>query len=200
MPFLAWLINNQLSRTCIYFCLSSLLVGESTVETLGWTSHGYCLCTHQRCSEDCCGQIKPRCRKSKQPQLSSELQAEEGRRKPTTLTKNLHLPVWFSSQSLEESTGFPHKHSSHPSGTHPPAFAFMCCWVRGKLCTNPCMWMCTCLFMHELSSPELCTDQQGSLNSPTVKCVAFNQSLPFGFHIMHYQQWLFSTQVPFRKL
>lgn len=54
--------------------------------------------------------------------------------------------------------------------------------------------------MHELSTPELCTDRQGALNSPTVKCVTFNRNLPFGFHNVHYQQWAFSTQAPFRKL
>ena len=54
--------------------------------------------------------------------------------------------------------------------------------------------------MHELSTPELRTDQQGSLNSPTVKRVTFNLNLPFGFHNVHYQQRIFSTQVPFRKL
>lgn len=54
--------------------------------------------------------------------------------------------------------------------------------------------------MHELSTPELCTDQQGSLNSPSVKCMTFNLNLPFGFHNGHYQQWVFSTQVPFREL
>lgn len=54
--------------------------------------------------------------------------------------------------------------------------------------------------MHELSTPKLCTDQQGSLNSPTVKCVTFNLNLPFGFHNVHYQQWVFSAQVPFRKI
>lgn len=102
--------------------------------------------------------------------------------------------------SLEEGTGFPHKHGTHPPGTHTHLTLLSCAAESGENSAHIHVCGCARLFMHELSTPELCTDQQGSLNSPTVKCVTFNLSLPFGFHIMHYQQWLFSTQVPFRKL
>lgn len=48
--------------------------------------------------------------------------------------------------------------------------------------------------------PPNCAQINKTLNSPTVKCVTFNLNLPFRFHNVHYQQWVFSTQVPFRKL
>lgn len=125
---------------------------------------------------------------------------EEGGRKPTTLTTSDFIcQCGPQVRGLKNPQAFPTNTAPTPLElTHPTLL--LCAAESGENCMQPCMWMCTCLFMHELSSPQLCTDQQGSLNSPTVKCVTFNLSLPFRFCIVHYQQWLFSIQVPFRKL
>lgn len=191
-PFLAWLTTSYND----FFCLTSLLVGESTVETLRWTSHRYC--AHQKLSEDSHGQIKPRCRKSKQPQLSTELHRGGGQTEAHhTNNKWLHLPVWFS--VLKNPQAFPTNMAPTPLELTPTWLCFYVLLSQGKT-LHASMYVDVHMFVYAWAVNPRIMHRSTRLFEFSVKCVTLNLSLPFGFHIMHYQQWLFSTQVPFRKL
>lgn len=92
-------------------------------------------------------QRKPLCRRPKQPQLRAMPQEEDkegGPNKPRV---------------------FPHKRCFTPQqAAHTSLTLLFFAAKSGEitLCMHACVCMCTRLFMHELSAPELCTDQQDS--------------------------------------
>jgi len=114
-----------------------------------------------------------------------------------TTKKQSLLPVWFSGQAaLKDPQAF--TTNGAPTRTPPGADKNLALLLFAAAPGEKtlCMHVCVCVYVHVC----LCMSCQPPLNSPTVKCATFNLNFLSGFHNVHYQQWAFSTQVPFRKL